>query len=308
MKQLVIVIVSFLILTLFVYAFPEFQDKVAETFSYSKCDKPTSYKLGTIDSRFNLSDEKALEEIKIATDIWNSTKNKELFAYSSKADLTISFVYDERQALDTKINELNNTLNQKNSTLQQQINEYKTQVAAFEKKINEFNAKVEYYNKQGGAPPEEFDKLVKEQETLAAEGNALNARAKELNLSTSDYNSQVSELNQDVSEFNNALSLKPEQGIYNGKDNTIIIYFVGNRSELLHTLAHEFGHALGIGHVGTSKSIMYPYTSTSITASVDDIIQLNYACREQSLFVHLAQEFDLWLLDTFDNIQQNLAL
>ncbi len=238
-----------LVAGLIIYSVPAYRQKAIKVFSYSVCDNPMPYKIGLIDARFGLSQDEALTDAEAATDIWSTAEGKSLFAYSPKAKLTVNFIYDQRQALDSQINQLNSSLNQKNSSLQQQIVDYKAQVASFEQRLSAFNAKVEMYNKQGGAPHDVYESLIKEQKALQAEGDTLNAKARELNLSTNDYNAGVSELNQDVNQFNNALAQKPEEGLYDGGNNSITIYFASNHDELVHTLAHEFGHALGMDHV-----------------------------------------------------------
>lgn len=262
------------------------------------------YKIGSIDARFNLSQAQALDDSETATDLWSDVEGKKLFTPSPKADLIVNFVYDQRQALDSQITQLNSALSQKNSSLQQQIADYKAQVASFERRLGAFNDKVDKYNKEGGAPEPIYNDMLKEQKALNAEGDALNAKARELNLSTNDYNAGVSELNQDVSQFNNAIAQKPEEGVYDGGNNTITIYFAGNHRELLHTLAHEFGHALGMDHVQDPLAIMYPNTTKSFSVSPGDMKQLAYACREQSLFIHLAQQFDIWLFGQIENTQK----
>ena len=79
-----------------------------------------------------------------------------------------------------------------------------------------------------------------------------------LSQSTSQYNSKIRELNKTVQEYNEELKYRPEEGIFisdrNGK--RIIIYFYVSKVELVHTLAHEMGHALKIAHIQDSTSIM----------------------------------------------------
>jgi hypothetical protein len=280
-----------------IYFIPTTHQEVVTLLSYSQCDQPLSYKIGSIDPRFGISQSDVSEDSREATELWSSAEGKNLFTQTAAAKLTVNFVYDERQALDTQIDQLNNKLKENNASLQQQIDDFKTQAASFQQRLDAFNKKVDEYNAQGGAPQDVYPTLVQEQNQLKAEGDRLNARAKELNLSTHDFNTSVSTLNQDINQFNSALAKKPEEGLYNGGDNTITIYFASNRQELLHTLTHEFGHALGMDHVTDPEAIMYPFTTKSLTVTDDDKKQLAYVCREQSSIMHYAQQFDLWLID-----------
>ncbi len=265
---------------------PSLRSALIKRFSLSSCDTPIAYKLGTIDPKFGLDNKKVTADIGDAIVIWSNDYGKPLFFATSSAKLTINFVYDQRSALNAQINQLQNQLDKKSTTLVQQIDAYKADVAAFEQKLANFNNRVNQINQSGGATPDVYASLIAEQKTLKVEGDALNARAQEYNLSAHNYDNQVRSLNQDVSQFNQAITQKPEEGLYNGKDNTISIYFVNNHQELVHTLAHEFGHALGMQHTPDPQSIMNAYTNNFVTITPQDQEQLDYVCRQQ-LFINL---------------------
>ena len=268
------------------------------TLSYSECDTPIPYKLGTLDPKFGLKQSTAISDIQDAIDIWSKTYGKPLFVNSPTALLTINFEYDQRSALDSQINQLQNQLDKKNTTLQQQISAYEADVAVFEKKLAGFNARVNQINRSGGASPDEYNNLIAEQNQLNYEGNLLNTRAKQLNLSARDYNSNVQNLNQNINQFNQAIVQKPEEGLYNGGNNTITIYFANNNQELIHTLAHEFGHALGILHNEDPLAIMYPYTTSTLSVTAQDKQLLDYVCREQPLPTLWLSKFSTWIFQT----------
>ncbi len=301
MKQLLLFLLGILVVILFVSSY---RQKAAQLLSYSQCDTPLSYQIGSIDQRFGLSRDQVLNDITMATDIWSKAEGKKLFVYSQTANLTVNFVYDQRQSLDTAINQLNTKLNQNSTTLQQQVNKYQAQVTSFKERLVAFKNTVNQYNNEGGAPPSAYSDLIAQQNQFKAEGDSLNAQARQLNLSTNDYNASVSVLNQDINQFNIALAKKPEEGIYNGGNDAITIYFVNNHRELLHTLAHEFGHSMGMIHVGDPAAIMYPYTTDSLMVTSDEMQQLDYICREQSSFTHWIDEFDLWFVTQMQIFKQ----
>lgn len=288
-----------------VFAVPQFRSETIEILSYSECDTPMSYKLGTLDQKFGLSQTRAVADIQNAVDIWSKTYGKTLYINSPGAALTVNFVYDQRSALNAQIGQLEKQLDQKNTTLQQQISSYEADVATFKQKLAAFNAQVDQLNRSGGAPPDVYDRLMAQQNEIKAEGDALNVRAGQLNLASNDFNAKVRNLNQNVSQFNQDIVQKPEEGLYNGNDNTVTIYFADNHQELIHTLAHEFGHALGMQHTDDHRSLMYPYTTSFLSITPQDKQQLAYVCREQLLPGHWLQEFATWLRLTVNTFAPN---
>lgn len=277
------------------YTVPTFHKETMRLLTYNACDTPLPYKVGDIDSRFHLSRSEVIQDTKEATSIWSSAEGKPLFIYSPSAALTVNFVYDERQKLTTSINQLDSNLAQKNKSLSEEILQYNADVAALKQEIATFNALVDSYNQNGGATRDQYNALVKQQQELNAQGDALNQRAQELNLATNNYNDSVSVLNKDIHAFNTAVAAKPEQGLYDGRNSTITIYFANNTNELIHTLTHEFGHALGMDHVQDENAIMDAYANSIVTPTNADLSQLSFVCRNQSAIVHYLQAFDIWL-------------
>lgn len=287
--------ITLLILGVTAFTLHYFRAEIIKILSYRDCDKPITYKLGNLDPKFGLSKEKALISIKKAADIWNNAYGKTLLSESSSAILTVNFVYDERSALNTNINQTKDTLELGNTNLQEQIDSYESDLAKLEKKLNDYNSRVAEVNRTGGASPDLYKKFLSEQKQLASESENLNIRAEKLSLATNDFNSKIDKLNQNVNEYNQALEQKPEGGLYDGNDNTITIYIEGSPEELIHILAHEFGHALGMGHTIEPDSIMYESVSSYLIATSEDLQQLDFVCREQLLPMLWLKDFSLWV-------------
>ncbi len=269
-------------------------------FYWSACDKPIRYALGVVDERFNLSEDEFLSDTAGAASIWNNTLGKTLFLYDPQGELTINLVFDQRQSLTNDISQLENQIKTGKNSLDPQISEYEKLAEDFKKRISDLNARIDFWNSQGGAPKDEYEKLTKEQSGLKEEADRLNAMAKSLNLSTKEYNTKVGTLNQTVKSFNEVISQKPEEGLYRGKENSIDIYFNINNDELVHTLAHELGHAIGLDHNANSESIMYPYTTQVLVPSMDDAEQLKKICQKHTVVAFAINRFML-------NLQQLIA-
>lgn len=252
--------------------------------TYSFCDKPILYRVDTVDPKFNLSRDEFMADINQATEIWNKTTDKNLFVYDPKGDLSINLVYDERQSLTSQINQLENKVQSKRESLNPQVSEYKRLSLDFKQKLSDLNSQIEYWNSRGGAPPDEYAKITAQQQDLQKEADSLNAMAQSLDISADAYNAEVKQLNQTINTFNNTLEERPEEGIFKGPENRIEIYFNISKPELVHTIAHELGHALGLDHVSNPAAIMYPKTSQKIKLTEADIVILEDVCRRYNIF------------------------
>lgn len=266
---------------------------------YSLCDQPITYRLGSIDSRFNLTNDEFQKDIEEADAIWNKNYPKPLFAYDPKALLSFNMVYDERQYLVKQVDQLGNNLTQEKNTIQPQIQQYDQQMADFNAKINNLNAQIEEWNKKGGAPPNVYKDLINQEQQLFSEMEKLKNTAQALNRSTQEYNQQVAKLNQAVKSLNQTLEVKPEEGLYDGNQQRIDIYFNVNQDELVHTLAHEMGHALGLDHNNNTDSIMYPKASKTLEVTNEDLQSLTLLCARRSKLEYVYERIVLGLTEMY---------
>lgn len=260
-------------------------------FYYSPCDSPVKYKIGSIDSKFHLSQDELIADLDQASQIWNRAEGKKLLQFNPQtAQLEVEMIYDDRQALKTQINQLEGNLKQTSSSLQPSIAEYDKLTVDFKQRLQGLNNQIEKINKRGGATQDEYNQITNEQNDLKALAEKLNQMAKDLNKSTNLYNQGVSQLDQTMDTFNQALDLRPEEGLYKPAENKIEIYFYVTRNELIHTLAHELGHALGLNHNINQKSIMYPKSTEQVTLSQEDLNDLTIICQKKSLVYIYSQK------------------
>lgn len=280
-------LVTILVLLVFTFSFYILwirTDLLKPYFYFSPCDTPLQYKIGSIDSRFGLSKTELKDDLASSESIWENVDKKNLFQYNDKAHLTVNLIYDERQYLSTQINDSKSKVDQEKSSLAPNITDYEEKSREFKERLDALNSKVSYWNDQGGAPPDEYAAIIKEQESLQQLAVQLNQIAEQLNQTTHDVNNQINNLNSTISTYNDVLSKHPEGGLYSGSDDTITLFFNNSKDEVIHTLAHEMGHALGMDHVSDPKGIMYYKTNDSLTASVDDINALTRACQKINIF------------------------
>lgn len=250
---------------------------------YSACDTPITYRIGSLDTRFNISQDRLKKDIDTALVIWEKPQGQDLFKYDSNGLITVSLVFDERQALNNEIQTLEGILKGDQNTLSAQIAQYEAQVIDFNKRVKALNDEINNWNSKGGAPQGEYDKLLTEQNNLRIEADRLNVLAVSLNQKTVNYNAKIGKLNGTIDTFNSGLAVKPEEGIYDETKKTIDIFFMTNKQELVHTLAHEFGHALGLDHVQDVKAIMYAQASSTIKATSLELSSLKRICEKKSI-------------------------
>lgn len=277
----------------------------------SACTKPIKYQIGTIDPRFGVSKSKFKTDIEKGEAVWEKTFGQNLFEYNLAAGLKINLVFDERQQnfdktksiseqvkkIGGQLDQLGNKLAEGKSSLEPEVKAYQERVQAFNQRVQKLDSDIQYWNSQGGAPPEEYERINNERDALSKEAEALNKRAEELNRLKQEYNKQVSQYNNDLSQLNqktgqlnqsieslqDVIDEKPEEGLYDPKLNKIDIYFNIDQAGLIQTLAHELGHARGLGHNENKKSIMYAFTNKESTPSAEDLRGLEEVCKEKSL-------------------------
>jgi hypothetical protein len=308
MRNLAIFLTFIGLLAIAYFAFPQIQNLVY----FSTCDNPIHYKIGAIDPKFNLTQTELKEDLSQAGNIWGDAEGKPLFQFDPQAPLTVSMVYDERQYLQSKldqegnsldklsgqVNDLKGNLSSEQKTLDQEVAQFEAQVADFKTKLANYNAEVQHWNSQGGAPPEEYQKLQQEKQDLQNQQQSLNDQEAKLEQETKSYNGDVDKLNQTISSYNEqvgtikstasnltqTIQQHPEEGVFDSGTDTIDIYYNISHAELVHTLAHEFGHAIGMDHNQDKNSIMYPFTTSNIKPSSEDLASLNAVCQKQTVF------------------------
>jgi len=242
------------------------------------CSSPLAYSIGSVDLRFNISQDSVMSLAQKSENVWESQTGINLFQYESNAPLKINLIFDSRQkqaleavVLEQKLGKLK--ISDANIKVQydklyaeysRETDNYNTLAKKYEKEINSYNKEVSRWNDAGGAPPAEYEKLQKEQDDLEVMRKKLEKERKNINDLINQMNSLASREKQIVGSYNESVrtysekygaTREFEKGIFNGQE--INIYQFNEDSDLELTIAHELGHALGINHVENPKSIMY---------------------------------------------------
>ncbi len=274
----------FLLLLIFSFLFWQ-KDKIITNFNFllsGPCDQPVSYHLGELDKGYGLTREQFLVDVGEAGQIWSSVVKKNLFSDEPNGEITINLIYSERQSMADNLNKLEENLQSGKESLDSLTAEYQNLKADFENKLAAFNQEVLSWNSRGGAPEDEFNRLKAQQDELKSEADKLNNLAQKLNLSAEQYNLNVGKFNQNAQNFNQAIKAKPEEGLYDGSVPKIDIYLTASQTELIHTLAHELGHALSLNHTNNPQSIMYPWTNEILQPDAQEKNSLVAYCQQKN--------------------------
>lgn len=276
------ILVSLITISLVYYYNPKVLSEAAILIE-QPCSKPITYKIGEIDVRYGISKDELLKDLQQASDIWEKASGKKLYSYNPDGKLTVNLVYDERQALESQVSNIENQLLDKKGAITPSKEKYQNITADFKKKLADLNNEINEWNSKGGAPADIYEQLIQKQQDLKTQSEEINDLARKLNQSVQDYNLQLGELKEAAQDLNTTIKNKPEEGLFNPNNNEISIFLIVNKAELIHTLAHEFGHAIKLSHTIDPKSIMYPYTTTLIAASKEDIDAISAICNSTLL-------------------------
>ena len=117
--------------------------------------------------------------------------------------------------------------------------------------------------------------------TIESARNHVNALADRANRLSDRHNTLAGRINGNVEAINTTAGREFKQGLFTSdmKGMRIDVFEYTSMDDLVHVLAHELGHALGIGHNENPDAIMYGLNSSRSTVlAPEDLAQLAEVC------------------------------
>lgn len=237
--------------------------------------KIIQYAVGEVDPRFKISRQEVEVLALEATKIWENGLNDRLFQYDPQANLKINLIYDERQKSALYIEAFNQKMETQAKQLDEMSSRLERQYAALKEKTNQLDEEYRQLQTQlAGWSRLEFEE-GENMQRLRAQENGLRKRQHQLSderevyyMNQRLYNEKVEDYNQQAQQGREFNQQNPSRlfhkGTYSGDE--INIYQYSNHDDLRVTLAHEFGHALGLSHHQDPKALMYPFVAEQDTA------------------------------------------
>jgi len=216
-------------------------------FAHAPCAIPVHYRLGETDPRFGFDRLTITTALVEAVNLWQVLSDTVLFIESDQPGaMIISMPFDERQASANTRSALRGDMERDRARLEDD-----------EAMLRQWHERIEARRQalEVEAPQMAVDDVRRMAGDLQREIEAYNRRAADMQQRVADFRSRVTR-------YNEASSGGPvESGLYRYErtlGRRIEVFRAETYDELVWVLAHELGHALGIGHVDGAGAVMNP--------------------------------------------------
>lgn len=256
----------------------------SHVFAHVPCGIPVHFALAQVDPGFGLDRETVMTALVEAANLWQDTSGAILFLESDHAlAMQVSLRYDERQQSANTRRSLRGGLErdrvrfeddesmllQWGERIEAARESHERAAAMLAARARAHEHDVSAWNAGRGERSEARRQALETESVLLRDaladleraGLALNADVEAYNRRATDLRQRGADFQARVARYNEASSASPvESGRYSyapGEGRRIEVYRAESYDELVLVLAHELGHALGIGHVDEPGAVMH---------------------------------------------------
>jgi hypothetical protein len=231
------------------------------------CQTPLGWRLGHLDPAFNLTETQAIRLISTAASMWNNATGKELLRHDPAQGFVIDFKFDARQQQLLKQRLLQRNLARYDDAIQpglqslpEKFAEFDQKIAAFNQQKSQLQQQISQFQPNAQNSEAQRRQLEQQQQSLIREADWLEQQRQQL-LRDQDYLNETirqrNELVQTADQPSAASSFEVGLMTIKQQQRQMTIYAFSSETDLVATIAHEFGHAFGIEHTPEPDSIMF---------------------------------------------------
>jgi tetratricopeptide (TPR) repeat protein len=255
------------------------------------CQWPLAWRLGELDPAFQLSRQDAIFYIEQASQQWQQASGKMLFVQDQQRGFAIDFRFDARQQQLLQQQLLQRNLQRYDQAITPGLQQLPVRASLLQQQLDEFNQQqqqlqhqIKQWQPQQADAAARRQQLLQQQQQLTQQADWLEQQRLQLQRDQ-DY------LNETIRQRNELLPADRHQrtGSFavgsmatQGQQRQMTIFAFASAQQLVSTLVHEFGHAIGIGHTTAPASMMYPSQQPEqqrLTAT--DLAALTALCGER---------------------------
>lgn len=244
------------------------------------CAVPVPVMVGEIDPRFDVSPTQISSAMAKAKTLWEGATDRTLFEIVEQGGVPVNIVYDARQQNAEQLKVLDSAIKVTEGRRQEIKTEYDALRAEYDRKQAVFardRATYEAAQKafvaevEAGPPATESEAISRRRRgedldeqfrTLMSAQVTLNDLAGKINVLVEEDRALVPAENSTIDAFNDLARANGDEyqtGLFTSgpQGRSIDLYVYENPTQLERLLAHEMGHAVGMGHVSDEQALMY---------------------------------------------------